>query len=72
MDCIWYFYMSVYELFFNALIVEVLVIAVAYFLFVMWQLIDIIFDDTNGYGFNIFDEMERQDAKIRNLGKFNG
>jgi len=51
--------MSVYESFFLALSVEILIVIVLFALNGVWKLCELIFDDENGYGFNIFDEIEK-------------
>jgi hypothetical protein len=55
--------MSVYESFFLALSVEMLIVIVLFALNGAWKLGELIFDDENGYGFNIFDEIEKHEHR---------
>ena len=57
--------MGIYELFFNALFIEYFISLGLLFLFGAWKMSEIIFDDKNGYGFNIFDEIEKHEKENR-------
>jgi len=55
--------MSVYELFFYALSIEILIVITLLALDGVWKLGELIFDDEDGYGFNIFDEIEKHEYR---------
>jgi len=55
--------MSVYELFFYALSLMILVVIVLLAFNGAYKLGVLIFDDKEGYGFNIFDEIEKHEHR---------
>jgi len=57
--------MSVYELFFNTLVVELLILFVVFAFIGAWKMAEVIFDNEKGYGFNIFDELDKHEEQLR-------